>query len=151
MKEKYKLRNNKFLRNKKSFIFLLILCLGIGFAFLTSNLNITGTTSVSGNKWSVYFDNVQVSEGSVEATSEPTIDTDKTTVNYSISLDKPGDFYEFTVDAVNAGTIDAMIDSITMTSLDASVTKYLSYTATYQYGKEIAQNDVLQINSTETR
>ena len=85
--------------HQKVFIFLLILCLGIGFAFLTSNLKITGKTSVSGNKWEVYFDNVQISKGSVDATSEPAINVDKTTVNYSISLDKPGDFYEFTVDA----------------------------------------------------
>ena len=151
MIKKDKLRKNKMLRNKKSFIFLLILCLGVGFAFLTSNLTITGNTSVSGNKWSVYFNNVQVTEGSVEATVEPiTTATTTTTLDYTVLLDKPGDFYEFTVDAINDGTIDAMIESITMTSLDADVAKYLNYTATYMDGTGLAQNDVLAKNSSVT-
>ena len=151
MKEKEKLRKSKLLRNKKSFIFLLILCLGVGFAFLSTQLNITGNTSVSGNKWSVYFNNVQVSDGSVDATIEPTTTgTTTTSIEYTVNLDKPGDFYEFTVDAVNAGTIDAMIDSITMTNLDSDVTKYLSYTATYLDGTALAQNDVLKATKTAT-
>ena len=151
MKRKVKLRRNNFLRNKKSFIFLLILCLGVGFAFLSTQLNITGNTSVSGNKWSVYFNNVQVSEGSVDASVVPTTTgTATTSVNYTVLLDKPGDFYEFTVDAVNAGTIDAMIDSITMTSLDTDVATYLNYTATYLDGTTLAQNDVLEADDSTT-
>ena len=148
---KEKLKRNRFLRNKKSFIFLLILCLGVGFAFLSTQLNITGNTSVSGNKWSVYFDNVQVSEGSVDASVVPTTTgTTTTSLNYTVLLDKPGDFYEFTVDAVNAGTIDAMVESINMTSLDTDVAKYLNYTATYSDGTVLAQNDVLDANDTVT-
>ena len=148
---KDKLRKNKFLRNKKSFLFLLILCLGVGFAFLSTQLNITGNTSVSGNKWSVYFDNVEVSEGSVDASVVPTTTgTTTTSIEYTVNLDKPGDFYEFTVDAVNAGTIDAVVESINMTSLDTDVAKYLSYTATYEDGTTLAQNDVLKATKTDT-
>ena len=151
MREKDKLRKNKFMRNKKSFIFLLILCLGVGFAFLSSQLTITGNTSVSGNRWSVYFNNVQVNEASVDASVVPTTTgTTTTSINYTVSLDKPGDFYEFTVDAVNAGTIDAMIESITMTTLDSDVAKYLNYTATYLDGTTLAQNDVLKATKTAT-
>ena len=148
---KEKNRNKKFLRNKRSFIFLLVLCLGVGFAFLSSQLTITGNTSVSGNKWSVYFNNVQVTDGSVEATVAPTTSgTTTTSIDYTVTLDKPGDFYEFTVDAVNNGTIDAMIESINMTSLDSDVAKYLSYTATYLDGTELLQKDIIKKNSTET-
>ena len=151
MRQKEKLSKNKFLRNKKSFLFLLILCLGVGFAFLSSQLTITGNTSVSGNKWSVYFNNVQVTDGSVDASVVPTVTgTTTTSLNYTVSLDKPGDFYEFTVDAVNAGTIDAMIDSVTMTTLDTDVAKYISYTATYLDGTELAQNDVLEADDSTT-
>ena len=153
MKEnlKVKTKQKRFQMNKKAFIFMAVMCMGIGFAFLSSNLTITGNTSVSGNKWNVYFTNVQETDGSVDATVVPTVTgTTTTSLTYTVNLDKPGDFYEFTVDAVNNGTIDAMIDSINMTSLETDVTKYLSYTATYEYGKEIAQKDVLQKNSTET-
>ena len=125
--------------NRIRLFVLLILCMGIGFAYLTSNLNITGNTSVSGNKWDVYFDNIQVKNGSVEA-STPTI-TNKTTVNYSVTFDKPGDYYEFTVDAVNDGTIDAMIDSIEMTEVNQN---FINYEITYGDGEQIKQKDVLE-------
>ena len=145
------LRRRKNIRNKKSFIFLLVLCLGIGFAFLSTQLNITGNTSVSGNKWSVYFNNVQVSEGSVDASVVPTTTgTTTTSINYTVLLDKPGDFYEFTVDAVNAGTIDAMIDSITTPNIDSRVLQYVNYSATYLDGTEVNQNDVLKATKTAT-
>ena len=148
---KEKLRKNQFMRNKKSFIFLLILCLGVGFAFLSTQLNITGNTSVSGNKWSVYFTNVQVNDGSVDATVVPTTSgTTTTSLNYTVLLDKPGDFYEFTVDAVNAGTIDAMIESITTPNIDSRVLQYVSYSATYADGTEVNQNDVLKATKTAT-
>ena len=151
MKQKEKLRQSKLMRNKKSFIFLLILCLGVGFAFLSSQLTITGNTSVSGNKWSVYFNNVQVTEGSVDATVIPTTTGNTTTsVEYTVNLDKPGDFYEFTVDAVNDGTIDAMIESITTPNIDSRVLQYVNYSATYLDGTELAQNDVLKKNKTAT-
>ena len=151
MKEKSKLRRNKYLRNKKSFLFLLILCLGIGFAFLSTQLTITGNTSVSGNKWSVYFNNVQITEGSVDASVVPTTTgTTTTSLEYTVSLDKPGDFYEFTVDAVNDGTIDAMIESITMTTVDTDVAKYLNYIATYDDGTALVQNDLLEAKDIAT-
>ena len=151
MGQKQKIHKNKFLRNKRAFIFLLILCLGVGFAFLSTQLNITGNTSVSGNKWSVYFTNVQVTEGSVDASVVPTTTgTTTTSLNYTVLLDKPGDFYEFTVDAVNAGTIDAMVESINMTSLDTDVAKYLNYTATYSDGTVLAKNDVLEADDSAT-
>ena len=149
--EKETLRIKKNILNRKSFIILLVLCLGIGFAYLTSNLTINGNTTVSGTKWSVYFNKVDISEGSVEATVEPTVTaTTTTTLDYRVLLDKPGDFYEFTVEVKNDGTIDAMIDSITMTSLETDVSKYLSYTATYEDGTSLAQNDVLKKKSTAT-
>ena len=149
--KKIKARQKKFQMNKKSFIFLLILCLGVGFAFLSTQLTITGNTSVSGNKWSIYFNNVQVNKASVDASVVPTTTgTTTTSLNYTVLLDKPGDFYEFTVDAVNAGTIDAMIESITTPNIDSRVLQYVNYTTTYLDGTEINQNDVLRATQTTT-
>ena len=151
MKEKEKLRKNKFMRNKKSFIFLLILCLGVGFAFLTSNLTITGNTSVSGNKWSVYFNSVDVSTGSVEATVDPAVTgTTTTSLNYTVLLDKPGDYYEFTVEAKNDGTIDAMIESITTPSIESRVLQYMNYSVKYLDGTDVLVSDVLKAKTSTT-
>ena len=135
--------------NRKRILFLLILGLGIGFAYLSTQLNINGATNVLGSKWSVYFDNIVVSEGSMEA-ELPTIDTNKTTVDFGVTLANPGDYYEFTVDAINDGTINAMIDSIEMTELNADVSKYLDYKITYSNGEEIVENDLLMANKTKS-
>ena len=151
MKRKLRLCRNRFIRNKKSFIFLLILCLGLGFAYLSTQLNIVGNTTVSGNKWSVYFNRVDITSGSVQATVEPTvIGTTTTYLEYTVNLDKPGDFYEFTVEAKNDGTIDAMIDSIAMTTLETNVAKYVNYMATYLDGEELQQKDVLAAKTSTT-
>ena len=55
-----KLSKTNFMRNKRAFILTTVMCMGIGFAFLSSNLTITGNTNVSGNKWSIYFNKVDI-------------------------------------------------------------------------------------------
>ena len=92
------------------FVFLFFAIFGVGYAYLTTNLSIDGTSSIKGSKWDVHFENVQVKEGSVE-TEEPVI-SDDTTVSFNATLENPGDFYEFTVDVVNEGTLDARISSV---------------------------------------
>ena len=41
-------------------LFIILLSISLGYALLTTNLNIVGTTIVKDNKWDIYFDNVQV-------------------------------------------------------------------------------------------
>ena len=101
------------------YVLLLILCISIGYAALSTTLNITGVSNINSAKWDIHFENVKVSDTSVTATSPAAIDAAKTTVNYSVRLPKPGDSYTFTVDVVNAGTIDAMISEVINTSLEA--------------------------------
>ena len=95
---------------KKKYIVIIILLffilsISIGYAYLNSNLSINGYSSISSSRWSVYWDNVEVMSESVEA-EIPSI-VNQTTVNFNILLSNPGDFYEFTVDAKNDGTVDA--------------------------------------------
>ncbi len=130
---------------------LLLLGISIGYALISSNLNIGGTSSINNPTWDVHWENVQVTSGSVSA-NRPTIDSNRTTVSYSITLNTPGDYYEFTVDAVNAGTIDAMITSIdskmngtTITNLPA----YLEYSVTYSDGTDLQVNQELKHGTTE--
>ena len=142
------------MRKKKNSLILgmilLVLVLGIGYAYLNTTLNISGTTDVDANTWNVYWDNVQVTNESVAAET-PEIDTNLTTVSFSVHLSKPGDFYEFTVDAKNDGTIDAMIDSITKTiNNSTTIPNYLNYIVTYSDGFEIKNNQLLAANKKET-
>ena len=118
----------------------------IGYAYLTSVLNINGSTLIKNPTWDVHFENVQVKDGSVigdQVTQAPEIDTDRTTVSFHVNLKKPGDYYEFTVDAVNAGTIDAMINSYTEFDLTEDQLKYLETSVTYEDGEEIQEKQQL--------
>ena len=130
-------------------LLLIVLCMGIGFSYLTSGLTIRGNTEVSGNSWDIYFENIQVLSGSVSSPL-PSIDTNKTKVNFAIELEKPGDYYAFTVNAVNNGTIDAMVDTIIKNNYDESTSKLFDYTVTYLDGREIEKNDFLGAKTTTT-
>ena len=135
----------------KIFFVLLIVSISIGYAYLNANLNIDGTADIVGSNWNIHWDNVQVSSGSVTAAT-PTIDVNGTTVSYTITLNEPGDFYEFTIDAVNSGTLDGMISSITST-LDneeiITLPDYLDYAVTYVDGTEVATNQLLAAGTSE--
>ena len=149
------MRKNKFVRRKQqsiiSIVLDLIILLIIGYAILQSNLNINGTASINNPTWNIHWANVQVTNGSVSA-SVPTIDSAQTTVTYSVVLNLPGDYYEFTVDAVNSGTIDGMIDSITSKLNGTTITNlpdYLNYTVSYFDGMPLQTNQLLAAGTTE--
>ncbi|MBR4694333.1 MAG: hypothetical protein IKQ06_00735 [Bacilli bacterium] len=146
-------------KKKKSLIFIitiLIMCFGIGYAYLTTTLSINGVTDVDANNWNVYFDNVQITDGSVtgdQVTTAPSIDSIGTTVSYHIRLKEPGEYYEFTVDVVNAGTIDAMIESINSKMNNNPLVElpaYLNYNITYADGAELLEFQELNAGVTES-
>ena len=147
------------MRKKDNLIFIFIitiLVMGIGYAYLKSDLNINGITNISNASWNVYWDSVNVTEGSVtDVTTPATINTGKTEVSFNVNFTKPGDFYEFTVDAVNDGTIDAMIESITKGVYASNGTTpktlpdYLTYSVTYSDEVEIQNNHLLKSGTTE--
>ena len=141
--------------NIKILLIILILGLGIGYAYINSDLNINGTAQVNHANWDVHWANIQVTNGSVSGTNvttEPTI-SNGTTVNYAITLPSPGSFYEFTVDAVNGGSMDAMIDSLSfkINGNDLSdLPAYLFCEANYADGAPLEYNQELKANTTET-
>ena len=136
--------------NIKIILILLVVCLSLGYAYINSDLNINGTAQVKHANWDIHWANIQVTNGSVSA-STPTI-SNQTTVNYSVVLNLPGDYYEFTVDAVNGGNIDAIIDTIDSKLNGATITAlpdYLNYTVSYFDGMPLQANQLLAANSTE--
>ena len=131
-------------------IFSLALLIGIGYAALSATLNINGQTTINKASWDVHMEDINVTSGSVTATTAPTLDASKTTVNFSVNLTNPGDFYEFTVKEVNKGTIDAMVSTISKTGLTESQAKYLDYTVNYSDGTALAEKQLLKSNQSET-
>ncbi len=135
-------------RKNTRYLILLILLFSItlGYAFVSTNLKINGEANVLKQTWNVYWDSPVVNEESVSLTI-PTITQDSgdlanTKIIWTVDLNTPGDFYEFTVDAVNDGTIDAMITEITPTI--PTLPNYIKYSITYDDGSIPALNDVLK-------
>ena len=133
--------------HNKIIVVLLILLISIGFAFLSSNLSIIGNTLVSKQTWDIHFENPTKVGGNVDATSLEL--TNSTTVDFSVDLFKPKDSYEFSVDVVNNGSIDAMISSITATELTASQKKLFEYVITYDDGAALKEKQLLAHNSSD--
>ena len=147
-------RNKK--QNIKLLALILILLLGIGYAALKTTLKIDGTVNVDKTTWNVHFENVSIIEGSVTANPAPTTNnTDTTEMTYTINFTKPGDFFEFTVDIVNAGTIDAMVNSVTNKTYNVTGTTeietptYLINAVNYDDDIEIAPNHLLEAGESE--
>ncbi len=140
--------------NKKSIyliiIFMIAIVIGVGYAYLSSNLNILGNTTINKASWDVHFENLRITDGSITATTPATIDANSTTVNFGVTLTNPGDYYEFTVDEVNKGTIDAMVSSLIKTGLTEEQAKYLDYSVTYDSGTIVSEKQLLAANKKET-
>ena len=146
-------------KNKSIYYLFILLILGIsiGYAYLNTTLNINGTTNVSSASWNIYWNNIQLGTNNVTTVTTPaTISTGKTEVSFNVDFKEPGDTYEFTVDAVNDGTIDAMISTFSKGVYASNGTTpkalpdYLEYTVTYSDGVEIANKQLLESGKTET-
>ena len=129
-----------------SIVLISVFTLTIAYAALSVTLNISGSAEVAASNWDVHLDNVKVTNGSVSGNA-PTI-TSAISASFSTALTTPGDFYEFTIDVVNDGTIDAMINSINKSpTLSAEQAKYLKYEITYQNGETVNTKQLVKSGS----
>lgn len=133
------------MKNKKKYIYLLILVLGIGFALVSSNLSIIGHADIRGGNFQVEFAKDYLS---VDSHSVPLNDVvvDETSITFTSDTLKPGENLTFTIPVINKGTVDAMIDSFTLTGLD-ELSDYVTYTVKYGDGKELAKGQLLEQHS----
>ena len=149
------MKNKK--KNRILLLFLVLLVISIGYAALSANLKINGTTRINKNTWNIYWDNIH-NESGVTATLSEIVSEDANNqnniVNFTVILDKPGDFYEFEVDAVNAGTLDAEIVNIEKKYNDTLIPEvedeenrvvpaYLKYEVKYADDEDISVGDRL--------
>ena len=114
-------------------LLVLLLTITIGYSLLSTTLNINGTTTISKPTWDIHFANVQVTSGSqTSGSTAPVIATTGADagllISYAPKLNQPGDFYEFTADVVNGGTMDAKLGSITLGGVSTAQDVYTNYT-----------------------
>ena len=151
-------------KNKKQrrvmFLLILILGLTIGFALLSTTLKINGSASIKSNTWDIHWDDtsVNVATGSVEAdlpvVSKTTSDDD--TVSFNVELDLPGDFYEFSVDAVNEGSVDGALEleenfiTYKVEDQETTLPEYMDFKITYDDDTTPATGDVVEAGESQT-
>ena len=144
-------------RNLPMILVVLLLSISLGYAFLQTDLTINGIGKIAATSWDIHFNNVQVTTGSVSLStgdSIPTIDTTThTDVTYTVTLPKPGDFYEFTVDVVNSGTLNGMVEVISSKLNNTEISTlpaYMKYSVTYANDMPIKEKHLLASGVTET-
>ena len=139
------------MKRRKSYKYiygLLVVFIGIGFAYLTANLNINGIGSFGSQSWDIHFDNVVVDSTSYNPVT-PTVSDDDLTITFASGLRIPGDYYKFNVDIVNDGTLDAIFDAVNVTAT-SDFSNYIDYTITYSNGNQLSQYDALPANTSRT-
>ena len=138
----FNIKDRKVLTLGLCLILVCVFTLTIAYAALNAVLTIQGSAQVTSADWDIHLANPKVTNGSV-TTTVPTLATGKS-LTFSTTLNMPGDFYEFTVDVVNSGSIDAMIEKVTKTpELTADQAKYLNYIIEYQNGESVANKQAI--------
>lgn len=113
-----------------------LLTMSVGFAGYATQLNISGNVTVQGASWNVQFDTGSYVEGAGSvnvAAANRTIGT--TAMTFNVTLEEPGDFYEYTIDVKNTGTFDAQLKSVSLSNISSPQSNYLRYTVSYQATK----------------
>lgn len=156
-------------------LLLLITCISIGYAALSSSLNINGTSTITDAEWDVGPDgdgditcptgqtctiNPSNPDDVTPDDGKPTPENpdpkgaviwmDGDTVYFKHVLTKPGDVFTFTTVYKNNGTIDAKVSNVTKSELNATAKNFMEYDVTYADGSEIKANDVLAAGSSAT-
>ena len=142
-------------RNNKNLIYsillLILLSIGIGYAYLTSNLSITGATEIAANSWDIHFANLVVNSDSVEATTPASIDTnDDTSITYTVKLNRPKQFYEFTVDVVNEGSLPGKVSISSLSGITSEAENIVDYSVNYTNGNPVQVGDILNGGATKS-
>lgn len=137
-------------RSKSILILLLVIVtLSIGFALLSTTLRINGLASIHANTWDIHWENVDNQRGVTPISGATINPNDNKEANFEIEFTIPGDYYEFTIDAVNKGTIDGMLKEIQSTLNGDSIENipdYITYSITYADGTTPEANDLLAVN-----
>lgn len=94
--------------------------------------------------WNIDFNNLQIIEGSQKG--ELTLDNNK--INLDVTLKKEEEFFSFTIDTSNNGSLDAQIKDINL-KID-NPTNILTYSISYLNQEPINTDDILKSQETKT-
>lgn len=155
-------------RSKKSLLLLVLLLLlvsvTIGYAVLSTSLNIRGSSTIQGETWKIEVPSISCPAGqkcTIDPEDPEDVDPevctdanattckgaiiwmDGDTIYFKHILTKPGDVFTFNATFKNSGTIDAKVKNVTKSELNATAKQFMTYDVTYADGTPIAADDVL--------
>ena len=123
---------------------LLVALITIGFGNFNMKDSLTSITNFN-KSVSIPYENVEITKMSNE--DNFSIENTKEGINYNLVLEKPGDYYEFTLDMVNNANYDVKITNLNLGNLTEKQKRYLEYKVTYLNGEIIKPNDIIKANS----
>ena len=129
---------------KNHFILVLLLFISIGFAVLTSNLSINGIASFTDASFDVHFESAQVENKNIDDGSI-TINSGDVSITSTGTFEKPGDFIDTSFYVMNSGTMDASLNTLSVSGLSTELKNYFTYTLKYDIGgSDVARGDILR-------
>ena len=125
-------------------LFLAVIGMAIGYAALSQLLTINGTANISA-KWDIKISNIAEGTltGAISKKAEVVLG-DKLSATFDVDLQYPGATATYIVTVENAGTIDAMLESVTGVDI-ANVSEPLDITFDINANK----NDMLSNGTTK--
>ena len=154
------MKNNKKVLQLFSIValFLAVVGISIGFAALSTAMQITGTVHVTPATWKIEFNSATFSDMGTFATdgdATPTV-TATTVSGYDIVLTRPGDSGKWTVEVENKGDINAKVSAVNIATPsivgtagaskdadEALVTSNVTYDIKWSTGSAVALGDTL--------
>jgi len=145
-------------------LIIAIIGLSVGFAAMSTSLQIDGTARMNPASWEIKFENLSAPTITGDATviTAPTL-SDTAIQTFAVSLTKPGDSITYTFDVNNIGSINAILGTFTKANTptctgtgatataDATIVcDNLVYTLTYSGGGVVGANDTLTAGQTRT-
>ena len=119
MKRRYRI-------NKKYLIvglFIVLLVMSVGYAAFSTSLSITGTGSIS-TSWNIEITDITTSDIVGSASNDKSPSYDKLSATFSTNLVSPGDSITYNIKVENKGSLDAMLDKISLVKTDNPAIKY---------------------------
>lgn len=155
-------------------LLLLLMTISVGYAALSSSLNISGSSTIKNSTWDIDVGDGDITcpsgevctinpsnpesvtpDDGVPTSTNPNpkgavIWMDGNTVYFKHVLTAPGDVFTFSTTYENNGTIDAKVASVTKSSLNATAQQFMTYDVTYSDGTAVQNGDSLAAGSSVT-
>ena len=130
------------MENKKKIMIgilsVLVCIMAVGYALLAQELTINGSASID-STWRVEITNITSKDVVGDAINKVDPSYTATTANFSAGFTQPGDSITYDITVTNKGTLDAVVESITVNKGDNPAITYT--TSGLKRGDKLAKNN----------